>query len=216
MVPSINMLRTDVKQVQMWRIVLLRVVFKKWTHLRSLTILWHYSQWPKKINSLRIIWYVDAGHANIEEGHSQIGFLTCLADSNDSCVIISNYSRKSRQQDRSTKAWEALALAEAFDMAFTMRADLFIMLLHQLPFIVMTDSEINFNILTRRGKSTEKRLMEDLRAAREAYTKKEISNITLIDTDDNSAEALTKIEANYSLRKHTKTAKVNLKIIQYC
>lgn len=84
-----------------------------------------------------------------------------------------------------------------------------------IPVIVLTDSEMLFNIITRRRPTTEKRLMIDLRAVREAYQDRSISNIALIASEYNVADSMTKITSNDSLRKLLATFRISHQIRQY-
>lgn len=80
---------------------------------------------------------------------------------------------------------------------------------------MLTDSEILFNIITRRRTTTERRLMIDLKATRDAYIRREISNIALIRSYDNPADALSKIKCNSALRKMMDTGRIVHQIVQY-
>lgn len=67
--------------------------------------------------------------------------------------------------------------------------------------MMVTDSGILFNIITRRKIPSERRIMVDLIAAREAYDNRTIANIALIESKFNAADPLSKLNGNDSLRK---------------
>jgi len=84
-----------------------------------------------------------------------------------------------------------------------------------VPLIMMTDSEILFSIIVRNRQTSEKRLMIDIRAIREAYAERVISNIALIASEHNIADAMTKIGHNTSLDKLLQTSIIEHPIRQY-
>jgi len=55
-----------------------------------------------------------------------------------------------------------------------------------------TDSKQMFDVFTRASHTTEKRLMIDVRAAREAYKRYEISNIGFVRSEHNPVDGLPK------------------------
>ena len=166
-------------------------------------------------NSLRILCYVDASHANIEDGYSQVGFLIIIADKDNKRSIVCYSSRKSRRVARSTTTGEGLAFGAGFDAAYALRQDLLKLTGRDPPLLMLTDSKILFDIITRRKTTTEKRLMVDLTIARRAYAAREISNIALVSGDDNPADPLTKLKPNKALLKLLVSGHVNHAIKQY-
>ena len=166
-------------------------------------------------NSLRLACYVDAGNCHKEDGKCQIGFIIFLTDKTDRCCVLQFSSRRSRRVARSTTAGEALAFSEGFESAFALRADLIDILQYELPLIMLTDSEILFKIITRRRTTSERRLIIDIRAARAAYSEREISNIFLISSNVNPADALTKQKPNPALLNVLETNNLRHSIRQY-
>jgi hypothetical protein len=81
---------------------------------------------------------------------------------------------------RSVLGSETMALADAFDMAFTIRHDLQNITRLQIPIIVLTDSLSLFDVITKATTTSEKWLMIDLTAAKEAYKtiRHDLQNIT--------------------------------------
>ncbi len=165
--------------------------------------------------TLRLVCYTDGGYSNTSDGKGQVGFVIALADGENRCAILAYVSRKSRRVVKSSTSIEALAFAEGFDHVFAIKADLVTIIKKSIPLIMLTDSEILFNTLTRRKTTTERRLMLDLRIARSAYSEREISNIALIASEHNPADALTKLNPNSALRKIMDTGKISHPIRQY-
>jgi len=61
------------------------------------------------------------------------------------------------------------------------------------------DSMQLFEVITRGSHPTEKRLIIDIAAAREAYDRRELSNVGLVASANNPADGLTKVEARPAL-----------------
>lgn len=98
-------------------------------------------------------------------------------------------------------AAETLAFTEAFDCAYLLKHDLQAILKRDLPLLMLTDSQQLFDVLTRSRYTSEKRLMVDISAAREAFEQSLISNVGLIRSEFNAADAMTKIGYNHALHE---------------
>ena len=85
-----------------------------------------------------------------------------------------------------------MAFAEAFDAAFILKTDLQEVLYQPVPLDMLTDSKSLFDVITKNSSTTEKRLMIDIASARESYGRLEISNIGLVRSEHNIADAMTK------------------------
>jgi len=70
---------------------------------------------------------------------------------------------------------------------------------------MLTDSKQMFGVMTRSSQTTEKRLMIDLAAAREACNKQETSNVGLFKSERNIADGLTKHGLCLALNEVLKT-----------
>jgi hypothetical protein len=146
---------------------------------------------------------------------SQLGFVVLLADASGKCAILQFKSQKSRRVVRYSTAGETLAFAEAFDASFILRHDLSKILNRHIPLLMLTDSESLFKTLTKARYTTERRLLVDIAAARQAYHAKDISNIGLIASRYNAADGLTKIGSNPALYKILTTATIEHPIEQW-
>lgn len=146
------------------------------------------------LNSLRLQVYSDSSFANNRDSSSQLGYLIVMADASNRCNILQYRSFKSRRVTRSVLGAEVYAFAEAFDAAFIMKHDLENVLGRQVPVLAMlTDSKGLFDVITKNSITSERRLMIDLLAARQAYSRLEISDIGLVRTQYNPADAFTKV-----------------------
>ena len=81
-------------------------------------------------------------------------------------------------------AAETLAFSNAFDNVLIIKHDLERMI-GPVHLLMLTDSKALFDVLTRTRYTTERRLMVDIAAAREAFHERIISNIGLIRSEFN-------------------------------
>lgn len=149
-----------------------------------------YGRLDRKTLHLRA--YADASFATNDDNSSQLGYIVLLADASNRCHVLSYASRKSRRVVRSIMAGEIYAFADAFDKAFVIKYDLERIYRQHLPLVMLTDSKQMFDVITRASHTTEKRLMIDVAAAREAYNRGEISNVGLVRSEHNVVDGLTK------------------------
>jgi hypothetical protein len=143
--------------------------------------------------SLRLKVYADSSFANNEDLTSQLGYLVLLTDKNDRCNIIHYSSHKSRRVTRSVLGGEVHAFADAFDYAIVLKRDLEAMLSQEIPLTMLTDSKSLFDVITKSSTTTERRLMIDISAVRNAYDVGEIQDVGWVRTNFNPADAFTKI-----------------------
>jgi hypothetical protein len=148
---------------------------------------------PLELSSLRMCVYTDASQANNEDLSSQVGYIIVLTDNTNRASIVHCQSHKPQSLTRSSMAGETLAFADGFDNAFLLRHELESMLGQPVPLIMFTESQALFNVVTRNKTTTERRLMVDVAAARQAYHSMIISNIGLIKPCYNPADELTKV-----------------------
>lgn len=157
-------------------------------------------QYPKlDVETLSVVVYVDSSFNNREGNRSQLGFIVLLAYHSGKCSVLHYKIFKSTRVVSSTMAGEALAFISGCDSAFLLRHDTPIMLGTKIPIIILTDSNQVFDVLTRAKYTTEKRLMVDIAAARQAYNERIISNIGLIRSEYNLAGSLTKSDGNKAI-----------------
>jgi hypothetical protein len=140
----------------------------------------------------RIITYADASFANNRDLTSQLGYVCFLIDDGGNCAALAYKSLKARRVTRSVLAAETLAFSEAYDTAYMYRRILEQLHGLRFPITMLTDSKSLFDVITRASYTTEKRIMIDLAAAREAYEREELSDIGLVASENNLADGLTK------------------------
>eukprot|EP00170_Pyropia_yezoensis_P006154 contig_25038_g6173 len=94
---------------------------------------------------------------------------------------------------------EIYALSAALDEAFIVRNDLEGLYRRHIPLSLFTDSKQVFDVITRATHPTEKRLLIDVAGLRESYKRREVSNLGLVTTENNMADAMTKLKCGSAL-----------------
>ncbi len=100
---------------------------------------------------------------------------------------------------RSVFSAEVIAARDFFDDAFALRSQLDHAIGRSVPMNLLTDSKSLFAIISKGSRTSEKRIMLDIQAAREAYQAKEISDIGLVRSSDKISDGITKSEMQGSL-----------------
>ena len=173
-------------------------------------------EFPKLLtSSLHLRVYCDASFASNRDFTSQLGFIILLCDKQNNCHVLDFGSKKSRRVVRSVLGGEVYAFAEAFDRAYMLRHDLQRILNQPIPLWMLTDSKQMFDVITKASQTTERRLMIDIVATREAYNNYEISNVGLIATEYNPADGLTKIAHCPALESITHKKRDDIKVRQW-
>jgi len=170
---------------------------------------------PLDISGLRIRAYADAAYATNKDGSSQVGYLVLLCDESGRAHILSFSSRKCRRVVHFIMAGEVYAFTAAFDEAFIIRYDLERLYGRHIPINIFTDSKQLFDVVTKGSHPTEKRLMVDVAAARQAYTRHDISNVGLIASNDNMADPLTKAHGCGALNELLRTGVDRTPVVQW-
>lgn len=152
-------------------------------------------------NSLHLKVFSDASFANNLDLSSQLGFIILMCDKNDDCNVIYFSSHKSRRIVRSVLGGEIYAFADAFDVAYIIKRDLELILERSVRLQMFTDSKSLFDIITKCSSTTEKRLLIDVKAVREAYEKFEVSDVGFVRTENNPADSFTKLKPNDALQR---------------
>ncbi len=150
---------------------------------------------PKNLTekTLHIRTYADSSHANNKDLSTQLGFIVCLCDAEDKVAIIGYRSYKCRRFTRSALASKCHTFADAFDYSYLMKYDLEQLLDQRIPIQMCTDSKSLFDVIVRASMTSERRLMIDISATREAYERNEIADIGLIASEYNLSDCMTKI-----------------------
>lgn len=145
------------------------------------------------VSSLRIISHADASFANLADLKTQLGFVILLSDSTNPVNWLHFRSYKCKRVVRSVLGGETHAFADSFDAAYAIRYDIQKMVKQNVPLSMVTDSDSLFKVVVQSSTTTERRLMIDIQATREAYQERKIDNMGWVKSDGNIADGLTKI-----------------------
>jgi hypothetical protein len=171
---------------------------------------------PLDLKSLSLLIFIDASFANNKDLSSQIGFVIVLADGNNNANIIHWSSIKCKRVTRSVLASELYRLAHGFDIGSAIRTTIQnILQLKQLPLVLCTDSKSLYECLVKLGTIQEKRLMIDLMCLRQAYERREITEIKWINGESNPADAMTKSKPCPALKNLIDTNKIDLQVMEW-
>ena len=149
--------------------------------------------YPLNEECLTVVAFADSSFANNLDLSSQLGVMILLTDSSGKANIMHFNSYKSKRIVRSVLGGETYAFADAFDVAFNIRYDLKRLLNKEVKLIMLTDSMSLFKVIVNSTVTTEKRLMIDIAAVREAYERSDIDFIGWIPSRFNIANGLTKL-----------------------
>jgi hypothetical protein len=108
-----------------------------------------------------------------------------------------------------------MAFADGIDMTIMLRHDIERMISQDVPIHAYTDSLSLFDVISRSTTTSEKRLMIDITAAKEAYREGTIDTIGFIRTNFNPADAFTKIVRCHSLEDMLLRGKIEHPIEQW-
>ena len=164
-----------------------------------------------KKESLQLLAFTDALFANNKDYSSQIGYVLVLADRHNNANILHWSSIKCKRVTRSVLASELYGMAHGFDMGVAVKTTIANMLQIDLPLIVCTDSKSLFDCLTKLGTTQEKRLMIDVMCLRQAYERRDITEVKWVEGDTNPADSMTKSRPSNALKLLIDTNKVQLK-----
>lgn len=162
------------------------------------------------IGTLRIIGYSDSSFANNRDLSSQLGHICFLGDDSGAVAPIYFKSYKARRVTRSAMSGEVIAFSDLFDVAITFAQEIGIMLSRKVPVQLLTDSKSLFDVVSKGSRTSEKRMMLDIAAAREAFRDKTISDIGFVRSSHNIADGLTKAMSQASIRQVIATGHLSI------
>ena len=136
--------------------------------------------------------YTDASFGNVEDGHTQIGYIISVTDGKKRCPIWWK-SRKSRRVAKSTIEAEALSVGEAIERVVYLNS-LWAEIVgeRKLKAFVKTDSKTLMTAIKSSTGVSSKRLKIDIAAIRETIELGEISEVQWVQGKHQVADVLTK------------------------
>jgi hypothetical protein len=200
----VNPKETDIKNLNK------RIQWQLDNQARGLTFV------PLDIDSLSLVVFTDASFAGNTDFSSQIGYVITLTDRNGSANIIHWSSIKCKRVTRSVLAAELCALSHGFDITSAIKATIQnILQLKQLPLILCTDLRSLYDCLVKLGTTREKRLMVDIMSLRQAYERREATEVKWINGNSNPADAMTKAKPCQALKDLIDTNKLDLQVMEW-
>jgi hypothetical protein len=165
------------------------------------------------VNTLQLLAFTDASFANNKDLSSQIGYVLVLADASNKANIIHWSSVKCKRVTRSVLASELYGMAHGFDIGAAIKSTVDKILQVNLPLILCTDSKSLYDCLVRLGTTQEKRLMIDVMCLRQAYERRQVTEVKWIDGDTNPADAMTKGKPCTALTQLIDTNRIELRAV---
>eukprot|EP00171_Calliarthron_tuberculosum_P020652 IDg20652t1 len=92
-----------------------------------------------------------------------------------------------------------------FDIAKTITTEIEVILNYKIAVQLFTDSKYLFDVISKRSRTSEKRLMLDIAAAREGFCNRIISDIGFVRSKANLADGLTKSMSQAALQRVVST-----------
>eukprot|EP00171_Calliarthron_tuberculosum_P016586 IDg16586t1 len=105
---------------------------------------------------------------------------------------------------------EVIAFSDLFDRAATLSSELGDVYGKPIPVQLLTDSKSLFDVISKGSKTSEKRMMLDIAAAREGFRDKTISDIGFVRSASNLADGLTKPMSQAALQSVVSTGVLSL------
>jgi hypothetical protein len=165
------------------------------------------------VNTLQLVAFTDASFANNKDLSSQIGYVIILTDASKKANIIHWSSVKCKRVTRSVLASELYGMTHGFDIADAIKSTIDKILRINIPLVLATDSKSLYDCLVRLGSTQEKRLMIDVMCLRQAYERRQITEVKWVDGGSNPADAMTKSRACKALTDLVDTNQIDLRAI---
>jgi len=142
-------------------------------------------------DALRVIGFSDASFANNADLSSQLGHICFIRDDSGAVLPISFKSYKAKRVKRSVMAGEVIAFSDLFDVAVTLSEELSKVLGKKVPVNLFTDRKCLLDVISKGSRTSEKRMLIYIAAAREGFKSKVISDIGFVRSSNNIADGLT-------------------------
>ena len=110
---------------------------------------------------------------------------------------------------------ELYAVSACFDYCFTLGYDMMLATGHRIPVRLFTDSKSLFDTVTSLSGATEKRLLIEISALRDAFDSGEFDNIGHVSSEYNLADALTKKKKCHLMEELLATGKLQHPVNQW-
>ncbi len=152
------------------------------------------------MDSLGIVDFSDTSFAKNHDLCTQPAHIFFLADKDGNLMPIIFKSYKSKRVVRSAMGGEVIAFSDLFDRVSTLAAEIGTIYGRRIPVQLFTDSKSLFDVISKGSRTSEKRMMLDIAAAREGFPDKVISDIGLFRSSSHFAHSLTKPMSQAALK----------------
>lgn len=112
-------------------------------------------------------------------------------------------------------AGEVIAFSDMFDVAVTLAEELRTIYKRSVPLHLLTDNKALFDIISKGSRTSEKRMMLDIAAAREGFRDRVILDIGFVRSNDNLADGLTKPMQQAALQRVLKSGNLQTRAEQW-
>lgn len=137
--------------------------------------------------------FSDSDFANFDDIETQFGLIIFLSDDTGNANWLIYLSYKCLCVVLSVLAGEIYAFSDLFDAVYVIKHDQQVIFNHHISLAILKDLESLFKVIVKSNVTTEKRLIINIKATREAYGRHEITNIGWIRMKYNVADGLTKL-----------------------
>ena len=172
-------------------------------------------QQPLYRDSLSLKIYSDAAFANNPNYRSQLGFLVLLCDKTNRCNIVHFSGYHARRVTRSVLGAEVYAFADTFDYGYSLKNDMERIIRQNITVSMPTDSKSLFDVIGKSSTTSERWLMIDIAAVREAYHANKVHDVRHVRSDQNHSNAFTKVEKCSAINSILNTGELNLDVDQW-
>lgn len=155
--------------------------------------------------NLHVVGRSDSSLASNPDLSTQLEFIILLTNVPGSASVLHFNSYKSKSVARSVLSGETHAFADVFDAAFSIRHELQRILSKSIKLTMLTDGVSLFKVLLNSKMMSERRLMIDNSAARQAYESGAIDYIGWNPNKVNAANVMTKMGLCDELKKFLQT-----------
>lgn len=124
-------------------------------------------------------WFSDASFANSVNMSTRLGHICVLCDDAENSVSICFRSYNARRVRRSAMAGKVIALSNLADVSITLFFELSTAINRRVNFQLLTDSKSLFDFTSKSPRTSEKRMMLDIAAAREPFKERKIRTLVL-------------------------------------
>ena len=132
---------------------------------------------PVHLPTLRLAVFTDSSFANNLDMSSQIGFVIVIFDQDNKANIVHWASVKCKRVTRSVLAAKLYAMSLGFDYVVAIKSTIQLILNRPIALTLYIDSKSLYECLVRLGSTTEKRLIVDIMCLRQAYERREITEV---------------------------------------